>query len=83
MNTILKTAIFVTALLCSAAAPPMRLPLKNKPFRMRSVPGTEQTNSMIGREPLFMERSAPVEQLFRMVHGSKGYTKDQLKSIWY
>ena len=39
MNTILKTAIFVTALLMlGGCAAKRRLPLKNKLFRMRSVP---------------------------------------------
>lgn len=46
MNT-MKTAIFATASSCSGGCATRRLPLKYKPFRMRSS-CTEQTNSMIG-----------------------------------
>lgn len=79
MNTILKTAIFVTALLMLGGCATKALTPEEQAFRMRSVPGTEQTNSMIGREPLFMERSAPVEQLFRMVHGRQGLYQGSAK----
>lgn len=83
MNTMLKTAIFVTALLMLGGCATKPLPLKNKPFRMRSVPGTEQTNSMIGGSRYSWSDQLPWSNYFEWCMEGKGYTKDQLKSIWY
>ena len=64
MNTILKTAIFVTALLMLGGCATKAL----TPDQLHDR-----------REPLFMERSAPVEQLFRMVHGRQGLYQGSAK----
>ena len=69
MNTMLKTAIFVTALLmlggCATKA------------------CTEQTNSMIGGSRYSWSDQLPWSNYFEWCMEGKGYTKDQLKSIWY
>ena len=79
MNTILKTAIFVTALLMLGGCATKALTPEEQAFQDAQRSCTEQTNSMIGGEPLFMERSAPVEQLFRMVHGRQGLYQGSAK----
>lgn len=83
MNTILKTAIFVTALLMLGGCATKALTPEEQAFQdaQRSWHRADQLHDR--REPLFMEAISSVEQLFRMVHGRQGLYKDQLKSIWY
>jgi len=74
MNTMLKTAIFVTALLMLGGCATKALtPEGCAAFLHRA----DQLHDR--REPLFMERSAPVEQLFRMVHGRQGLYQGSAK----
>ena len=65
MNTMLKTAIFVTALLMLGGC------------------ATKQTNSMIGGSRYSWSDQLPWSNYFEWCMEGKGYTKDQLKSIWY
>ena len=75
MNTILKTAIFVTALLMLGGCATKALTPE------RSC--TEQTNSMIGGSRYSWSDQLPWSNYFEWCMEGKGYTKDQLKSIWY
>lgn len=79
MNTILKTAIFVTALLMLGGCATKALTPEEQAFQdaQRSWHRADQLHDR--REPLFMERSAPVEQLFRMVHGRQGLYQGSAK----
>ena len=66
MNTMLKTAIFVTALLMLGGCATKAL-----------------TNSMIGGSRYSWSDQLPWSNYFEWCMEGKGYTKDQLKSIWY
>lgn len=83
MNTMLKTAIFVTALLMLGGCATKALTPEEQAFQdaQRSWHRADQLHDR--REPLFMERSAPWSNYFEWCMEGKGYTKDQLKSIWY
>ena len=77
MNTILKTAIFVTALLMLGGCATKALTPEEQAFQ------DEQTNSMIGGSRYSWSDQLPWSNYFEWCMEGKGYTKDQLKSIWY
>ena len=77
MNTILKTAIFVTALLMLGGCATKALTPEEQAFQDAQRSCTEQTNSMIGGSRYSWSN------YFEWCMEGKGYTKDQLKSIWY
>ena len=83
MNTILKTAIFVTALLMLGGCATKALTPEEQAFQDAQRSCTEQTNSMIGGS----RYSAPGEKLFLMVHGRQelyqGLSKEHLVLIFH
>lgn len=83
MNTILKTAIFVTALLMIGGCATKALTPKNQSLSGCAASCTEQTNSMIGGSRYSWSDQLPWSNYFEWCMEGKGYTKDQLKSIWY
>ena len=78
MNTILKTAIFITALLMLGGCATKALPPEEQAFQ-----DAQQTNSMIGGSRYSWSDQLPWSNYFEWCMEDKGYTKDQLKSIWY
>ena len=83
MNTILKTAIFVTALLMLGGCATKALTPEEQAFQDAQRSCTEQTNSMIGGSRYSWSDQLPWSNYFEWCMEGKGYTKDQLKSIWY
>lgn len=83
MNTMLKTAIFVTALLMLGGCATKALTPEEQAFQDAQRSCTEQTNSMIGGSRYSWSDQLPWSNYFEWCMEGKGYTKDQLKSIWY
>ena len=83
MNTMLKTAIFVTALLMLGGCATKALTAEEQAFQDAQRSCTEQTNSMIGGSRYSWSDQLPWSNYFEWCMEGKGYTKDQLKSIWY
>ena len=83
MNTILKTAIFATALLMLGGCATKALTPEEQAFQDAQRSCTEQTNSMIGGSRYSWSDQLPWSNYFEWCMEGKGYTKDQLKSIWY
>ena len=81
MNTILKTAIFVTALLMLGGCATKALTPEEQAFQDAQRSCTEQTNSMIGGSPYLLSDQTPRGNSFERGQEGKGYTQGQLKSI--
>lgn len=79
MNTILKTAIFVTALLMLGGCATKALTPEEQAFQDAQRSCTEQTNSMIGGSRYSWSDQLPWSTLFRMVHGRQGLYQGSAK----
>ena len=83
MNTILKTAIFATAPPHARRCATKALTPEEQAFQDAQRSCTEQTNSMIGGSAIHGAISSRGATISNGAWKGKGYTKDQLKSIWY
>ena len=81
MNTMLKTAIFVTALLMLGGCATKALTPEEQAFQDAQRSCTEQTNSMIGGSRYSWSDQLPWSNYFEWCMEGKGYTKDQLKHL--
>ncbi|WP_302554731.1 hypothetical protein [Bilophila sp.] len=83
MNTMLKTAIFAAALLMLGGCATKALTPEEQAFQNAQNSCTEQTNSMIGGSRYSWGNELSWSNYFEWCMQGKGYTKDQLKTIWY
>jgi hypothetical protein len=84
MNTILKTAALVSVLCLSACAYPQKgMTPQQAAFKSAQNECTALTNSMIGGTRYNWYNDLEWSSYFEWCMENKGYTKEQLKTIWY
>lgn len=84
MNTMLKTAALVAVLCLSGCAytSPTLTP-QQEAFRSAQHVCTAQTDAMVGGSRYNWYNDLEWSSYFEWCMQNKGYTKTQLKSIWY
>ena len=84
MTPFLKTAALAAVfLLGGCAASNTSLSPQEQVFRGAQQSCTDQTNAMIGGSPYSWHGDLPWSSYFEWCMEGKGYTKDQLKNLWY
>ncbi|WP_308776706.1 hypothetical protein [uncultured Bilophila sp.] len=84
MNTLLKTAVFAASLLIlSGCAVQSSLTPEEQVFQEAQNSCSEQTNAMIGGSRYSWSDELSWSNYFEWCMEGKGFTKDQLKNIWY
>lgn len=84
MNTILRTAAVVSVLCLSACAYPQKgITPQEAAFKSAQNECTALTNSMIGGTRYNWYNDLEWSSYFEWCMENKGYTKEQLKTIWY